>query len=232
MVNCLLCGNHLEDTVSLSQMLACQPIRAKLICQSCEAQFSYIKAPNCQHCGRHLEIKESNIAICSDCQVWREQKQWYFKNSALIEYNPHFRQWLILLKGKGDLRLANYFKKKLQCLRRQSPAYIWVPIPSSPQNKQRRGFDQTALILKACKLPSQQLLIMNEMNLVGKQALKSKQERMARHNPFTITTNTTAIPSKIILFDDVYTTGTTLFQATQVLKKAGVKDVRGITLAK
>lgn len=242
MIRCLICSNSIEQKLTLADILYWRPLQSDLICDHCRRAFEYLSAPTCCQCGRSLATDPALISapstsgadlLCIDCRQWRDDRDWYFVNQALFHYDKHFRQWLILLKGKGDLRLAGLFAPKLQEIEHRHRATCWVPIPSSATNLNQRGFHQTEEILKMSHIPFQPLLAYTGHEGVQKQALKSKRERMQRQNPFRIQEPFRSnMPQRVILFDDVYTTGTTMHQASVMLRAAGVQSVSGITLAR
>lgn len=229
MAKCLLCGNEWTQAPNLWELLAWKPIELPLICPTCEKEMAWLTGPVCSGCGRSLttEAKE----LCPDCLQWQQNKGWTPKNTAFLSYHGLYQQWLLQLKGTGDIRLAAYFKVPLQQLSRQYRQVIWVPIPSSPKSYRERGFHQTEVILKAAKIPYQSLLRMGETQ--EKQALKTKRERMQRPNPFVIACdNKPTTTPQVVLFDDVYTTGTTLYHAQRTLEAAGYEVVASVTLAR
>lgn len=242
MANCLLCSKIIAHDLTIAEFFYGQSLTAKFICGNCRANFIKIAPPFCGQCGRPLASSglkkltasvNGKQALCLDCQRWQGEAQWFFHNQAITLYNQHFRQWLILLKGKGELRLASAFANELWAFKKKYPAACWVPIPSSPLNYQQRGFHQTEAILTVSDIPYQNILSAQAMGSVSKQALKSRWQRMNRMNPFYINKQPLfKLPEKVILFDDVYTTGTTMKQADEILRSAGVKEVIGITLAR
>lgn len=114
-----------------------------------------------------------------------------------------------------------------------------IPVPLSRRRMKWRGFNQAELIGK------QVVDMVNESSLKfdtkflkkicdTKQQVecKSRDERLRNvKNAFQVSV-TTDLPEKVILFDDVYTTGTTLNECAKVLKSSGVKKVFGLVIAK
>lgn len=109
-----------------------------------------------------------------------------------------------------------------------------VPIPLHWYKKHLRGFNQTELIAKdLCKLLNLPFLdILERTKYTKPQSALTKKERQENvENIFTIKENF-KIPKSVILFDDVWTTGSTVKNATKTLKKEGVKEVWALTLAR
>ena len=112
---------------------------------------------------------------------------------------------------------------------------VFVPIPLHPTRQRLRGFNQAVII--ACVLSKrfgisvQSDMLKRIRKTVPQVDMKNRQDRLLNmKNVFTIHT----VPSKnnlIILVDDVFTTGATMQSACEVLKRAGVKHVWGLTIA-
>ncbi|AMB99417.1 hypothetical protein AWM75_05145 [Aerococcus urinaehominis] len=224
MTNCLLCQEAISQVTGLKEILSWSLAKPSLICDYCQTALQSITGPCCPQCGR------SHQGLCMDCRRWQDQG-WYFKNQALYAYNDTFRAWVTLLKAKGDQRLAGYFGPQLQQVFQKYPGFCLVPIPSQPLNRAKRGFNQTEAILNFSKLAYQPLLVGCSQQ-TGKQALKTRHERLHQAQPFKLAGNIQGLPDKVLLFDDIYTTGATLYQASQCLRQAGVVEVSGLTLAR
>lgn len=103
----------------------------------------------------------------------------------------------------------------------------FVPVPSSSSRVRQRGFDHTVLLARRlAKLNNQNfqevLVRMNDIRQVGAtRVVRQKQIKGA----FRANNKVKKIKGRVMLVDDVITTGATLSEATKTLKKAGVKQV-------
>ena len=111
---------------------------------------------------------------------------------------------------------------------------IFVPIPLHPSKLKKRGYNQSMLLAKglshSLSIPISDCLtrVVNTKTQVG---LSQKERIVNITGAFAVRKEVDLIGSSVFLVDDVVTTGATLREAARVLKKAGVKNVWGITLA-
>ncbi|MFH1145901.1 MAG: hypothetical protein V1707_02985 [bacterium] len=108
-----------------------------------------------------------------------------------------------------------------------------VPIPLHPRRFKERGFNQAELLAKQIGLPV--INILKRLRYTKQQALLAKDGRLSNlTNAFSLKINDTFSPSsRIILVDDVCTTGSTLAAAAKVIKeKYPTIEVWGLAVAK
>ncbi|WP_195852563.1 ComF family protein [Aerococcus sanguinicola] len=229
MTRCLLCQESMPAHFSLKDFLAFRPITEAKLCTACWQSFAWISGQTCQQCGRSHE--DSDTAYCRDCLRWQDQG-WYFKNCALLHYDAAFKAWVHQFKRLGDVRLAASFEQVLRDFHQGQPEAIWLSLPSSEANYRKRGFHQTECILEAVGLPYDQAFLPSQPK-EGKQALKGRRERLQADRGIRLAP-TFSYPKDqaFILFDDVYTTGATMFACYQALDQAGYQNLSGFTLAR
>lgn len=116
---------------------------------------------------------------------------------------------------------------------RQSPDL--VPVPLHPSRERWRGFNQSELIGKEIAKNLGVAFNPNILKRIKKtetQSLLKKDERGENiKNAFIINPKFKILNSKFLLFDDIWTTGATMREATKTLKKIGISFVWGLTLA-
>ena len=103
-----------------------------------------------------------------------------------------------------------------------------VPIPLSPERLQERGFNQAEALIVEAGLQSANLLKRTHSE---KQSKKSRSDRI--HVPQVFSLEPTTLEGKrILLVDDIYTTGSTLRHAAKILVENGAASVSSITIAR
>ncbi|MDQ0206770.1 ComF family protein [Alkalicoccobacillus murimartini] len=147
-------------------------------------------------------------------------------------YNDFLKEWLAQFKFKGDAVVATYFSAKLYKLyQTHYKGYTVVPIPLSEKGLIEREYNQVELMINTWSNSSIRLGRYDR----EKQSLKSRNDRIAlvEDSPFYVEKIAEKdLLNKVVLIDDIYTTGTTVRQAAKTLKELGVKTVASLTLAR
>ena len=111
---------------------------------------------------------------------------------------------------------------------------VVVPVPLHPNREKWRGFNQAKIIAdlaaRSWKLDTRNLLIRTRDT--GQQVGRTRQDRLSRVEGAFFLKSRIQYPGSVLLVDDVWTTGATLSECCRVLKKAGVKQVWGLVLAR
>jgi len=112
----------------------------------------------------------------------------------------------------------------------------FVPVPLHPRKRRARGFDQAGEIAdwmsSFFSRPAYDVLIRVRAN--SSQGNRQRNERNLGEldGLFAIHPRASWLPERVVLCDDVFTSGTTMDAAARVLKEAGIKRVLGFTIAK
>ena len=114
-------------------------------------------------------------------------------------------------------------------------AHILTPIPIYWHKQNTRGFNQSielsGNIAENLRLKFVPDLLIKKVS-TAPQAGLSRGERQTNLKGSFILNKNLEVPDSALLFDDVFTTGSTLFEAAKVLKKGGVKKVWGLTITR
>ncbi len=230
MKTCLLCQRSLSESLNLADIFSFRPINRQHICQSCANQFQPLKGvKTCCQCGRRLAKGLSNP--CQDCLKWQKLRSLKFYNEALFEYNDAMKNFMKQYKFMGDYRLRQIFVDVVTATLKQSRQIV-VPIPIAASTMNERGFNQVLGLMQRvnyCKC-----LEVIDAEKQTRQSSRNRSERLSIDQPFKFLASARPkIAGKpVLIFDDVYTTGTTIRHAAMVLKAAGAASARGLTLAR
>ncbi|MFK3904234.1 ComF family protein [Bacillus safensis] len=188
-----------------------------------------IEHPICPTCGRG----QSNDQLCQDCNRWNERSdsiKILVKNRSVYTYNELMKDVLARFKFRGDTALAELFKKDVQAAFKHSFCIkdpLLIPIPLSHERLKERGFNQSVVIASLIGKRIMQPLVKIHQS---KQSKKKKNERLDQKGLFQIKQTDAIVQRDIILVDDIYTTGATIYDAARILKDAGAKSVSSFTL--
>lgn len=111
-----------------------------------------------------------------------------------------------------------------------------IPVPISRKRYKKRGYNQSYLIARelARKLKEEcdTTSLVKTKNIVEQSKLNKKQREKNIKGVYKITNNKNIRGKNIILFDDIYTTGSTARECSKMLKQAGAKNILILTIAK
>ncbi|WP_223701299.1 ComF family protein [Sutcliffiella deserti] len=234
MTKCLLCHESIDSRFGWKEFLGM--VQEKVICNRCEVQFQLIKGEVCQRCGREwMEVAAEHRyeKVCRDCWKWEEDTEYkgvLTCNRSVYHYNPFMKEVLALYKFRGDAVLAEIFQAELRkTYRTHFQDLLVVPIPLSEKRLYERGFNQSVLLAQQLNknVSIVEALTKSES---GKQSKKGRYDRVDGENTFYVARPEDIKDRKIVLFDDIYTTGTTIRMAAKRLKAAGAKEISSLTL--
>ena len=114
-----------------------------------------------------------------------------------------------------------------ELLKYQKKGFVLCPLPSSSTSLKKREFETIPTLLEECRVPTVSLL--EHFGSGKKQSEKTRQERLQLKQPFKVKENV-RVPKKVLLVDDVYTTGATIHLAAKALTETGVGEVESLTL--
>lgn len=228
-MQCLLCQRMLRPHFSFKELFLPIELSISRICPACQDSFSPSRASNpCPSCHRPLT---SSQVICPDCQYWQDLLGWLLPNHSLYRYNAGMKEFMHRYKFQGDYRLREVFDDEFsRMVKQRAKSGLIVPIPVTTTNMQRRGFNQVTGLLN---IPYQNLLASRQTDKAVPQSSKGRQARLQTPQPFKLLPEAVAKISgqKVLLVDDIYTTGRTLYHAATLMKKAGATRVEAVTLA-
>ncbi len=235
MPSCLICIVPLIYTDNWGKLLSLS--NSPQLCETCSNKIEKIKGETCIICDRPFSNLAPEYRVgnkCTDCTKWHDELRWQdvlIKNRSVYTYNPFLKETISLFKFRGDHAISQIFKQDFQRTFKKhfNKKSIIVPIPLSDERLYERGFNQAKVIAELLHLPTYELLTRIH---IEKQSKKSRSERLQTTNIFHLKNEIHLVGAEIVLIDDIYTTGTTLRHAAELLKKAGALSVSSLTLAR
>ncbi|WP_017436406.1 ComF family protein [Saccharococcus caldoxylosilyticus] len=234
-MNCLICHTPYNPMLSWRHLLTLAKVDC--LCPKCRHAFMRINGEICDICGRPfagLEPSHRQGRLCTDCVRWQADDEWkdvLTKNRSVYMYNEWMKEVVALWKFRGDYAIVQAFEEEFcrEFYRHFDHTFLIVPIPLSAERLYERGFNQAKALAELLALPIHDILTRHHLE---KQSKKSRRERLRTENFFQFSGKTSLQGKRIVLIDDIYTTGTTLRHAAKVLLKAGAASVSSFTLAR
>ena len=197
------------------------------ICKSCMEEVIYINEPSCKKCGKQLENERQEY--CGDCN---RKRHFYEQGKALFSYQKEMKLSMYRFKYSGRREYADFFAeevaRKYGRWIMQREIDVIVPVPMYAAKKRNRGYNQAEVFAKALAremmLPVDVDLIARKKNTMPQKSLNDRQRKDNLKGAFQVRTNIVKY-SKILLVDDIYTTGATIDAIAELLKKSGAKEV-------
>lgn len=203
--------------------------------------FDLLYPHKCRICGKDADI------LCEDCL---KKEDYYFYQSfelpsvddadSPLIYRDFVRQAMHRYKFNGRRSYADWFAKfTAECI--QSKLDIWKPdfityVPLSFGRWFKRGFNQSELVAKIISkkldLPLEKTLV--KRAFIKKQSSINDENKRAENvkNAFKIRKNAHVENKRILLIDDVITTGSTVVSCAKVLRNAGAQKIFVVSMTK
>lgn len=215
-----------------SQCAVCQAWPAQRVCGQCIARFAQPQR-RCPTCALALPV---NVPACGICLRLPPPLDLCL---AAVDYGYPWAQALGQFKFQGDPGWADTLATLIRSMPWAEPALeaadIVLPVPLSRERLQERGFNQ-ALLLARCLAPHKSdAAVLLRVVATAAQTQLTRAERLQNlHGAFMVDPlRRAAIEGRrVVVIDDVMTTGATLHAAAHALRQAGAEHVCAIVVAR
>src|SRR5437868_13691958 len=207
------------------------------LCEQCEAKAMRIVAPFCQQCSEPFEGAIATVFTCANCA----HRTIYF-DAAVAAYRSRgiVRQIIHDFKYGRQIHLRHLVTRWLTAAlddpRLRGRRFdVISPVPLHPARKRERGFNQASLLaeLLNAQISIQSKPLLERIRYTTTQTALDRTERMENlHNAFRLRKNANVRGLRVLLIDDVLTTGSTLNECARILKGAGAISVHAATAAR
>ncbi len=198
------------------------------ICSKCEDDFFPATRIRCMVCALPVATTDT---ICGRCQSSPPHFQ---RTTALADYAPPVDGMMLALKFRARLDLATLFGRLLARRTSADRAALVVPVPLAFERQSERGFNQSLQIARTyARVTGAQLAadcIQRIRHAPSQQTLALADRRRNVRGAFEATKPLTG--ARILVIDDVLTSGSTLDEMARILIKAGAADVHALVVAR
>ena len=215
-----------------SQCSFCHAWPSQRVCDACVARFAQ-PATRCQRCALRVP---AGVTTCGACV---QSPPSFDGCLATVDYAYPWADALAQFKFRGDAGWA----RALALLMRSTPwmepaldaADRVIPVPLSTERLRERGFNQSALLARQLAGPRADPHTLLRLHATEAQSSLPRVQRLRNlRGAFAVEPGraTSLRGQRVVLVDDVMTTGATLEAATLALREAGVAHVTAAVLAR
>lgn len=219
---CPICGKALDIAAGARRK----------VCAGCEGKLTYIGGIRCLKCGKELE--DTDGQYCYDCG---RTEHIYTQGIAVFAYTEGIKQSIYRYKYKGRREYAVWYGEQAakKC---GAQIAVWnpdviIPVPLHADKLRRRGYNQAELLAveigKNTGVQVDSDYLLRVRNTAPMKALSENERTKNLEKAFFIKDNGVKY-NKIMLVDDIYTTGATVDACARVLKAAGIRQIYCVSL--
>jgi ComF family protein len=222
---CIICGGYPEE-------------RGKTpFCSECLSKVPFIGPPLCTCCGLRFTGTGGENHLCGDCI---SKKPFFSIARALGTYDTILLDTIHLFKYSGRIIIGERIGEVMAEHRYDSLSILdfslIIPVPLHPKKLRERGFNQSLVlgrqIAKKFSIPLDFGTLKRSID-TKPQVNLGKSERIKNvRGAFMVQEKERIKGKKVLLVDDVYTTGSTVNECARVLREAKASDVAVLTLAR
>jgi ComF family protein len=254
---CLVCRSFIDppqseengysSAVDLSLNIQSQVERlfAKYLCWNCIGGLVVVESPLCSCCGLPFESRQGIDHRCGDCSA--SPKKFRIARAPLV-YEQIFTEVIHCYKYKGKIQLARPLAELLLTTFKlfwdKDSIDVVVPVPLHLKRLRKRGFNQVYLLIRNWQTIAGQVdldlsdlqierdVIVRNVSTVPQTGLGRRQRAANIKEAFELVDEAKIIDKRILLVDDVYTTGATADECACLLLHHGAAHVDVLSLAR
>lgn len=206
------------------------------LCPACHDQLPLLSSPCCSICGQPF-ADAGHDHPCGACLL--QPPPWEAARSAVL-FDGGCRDLIHAFKYRHRFHLrrplALLTARQLGGFVAESNADLVAPVPLHPRRLRQRGFNQSLLLAeilqKEWQLPLQRQLLQRTRYTTSQTELSAEQRAINLRGAFSVPDSTVLINKRVLLVDDVFTTGATLTECSRCLLQAGAAAVLCVTVAR
>lgn len=212
--------------------------------------------PVCGICG-----KQNENYLCGKCNLELQRQSEFQINSYVTETGfkrKHFDEHLFFFQYHGLIReqiikykfndeaykykaisnfiLKNFILKDSKIFKTINDYDVIIPVPVSKKRLKERGYNQAELVARQIAKVLDKRLVTNclykSINIVAQSTLNKEEREENIKGVYEVKNKDNLLNKKVLLIDDIYTTGSTANECCKVLEEAGARKIGVMTIAK
>lgn len=198
-----------------------------LVCEECCGKLPYLWEPLCKKCGKSLQ--NTREEYCGDCM---RKKHIFSAGRAVFSYQGSMKESLYRFKYSNRREYAAFYADEAVKVRggwvRRCGVEAIIPVPLHRRRRQMRGYNQAEVFARELgermNLPVCADLVSRVKNTRPQKELNQTDRQKNLKKAFIINRSIVQL-DRVLLVDDIYTTGSTVDAVAQALLDAGVKEI-------
>lgn len=203
------------------------------ICKKCRSGLTYISGARCRKCSK--PVHNERVEYCYDCSI---KEHFYNEGISLFEHKGSIKDAIYDIKYNNKREYLDFFADEivLRCgdIIKEWDADVMVPVPLYKRKEIKRGFNQAmeaaVRIGRRLEIPVAGNVLYRIQDTVPQKELTDIDRKKNVENAFIVSKNIVKF-KKVIIVDDIYTTGSTIDACASVLINAGIEKVYFVTLS-
>ena len=199
------------------------------ICEECYENLPFISGKVCGLCGAK---NPNHSRLCVEC---KGRKFAFKRNFAILDYVGDVRAKIVSFKQEGNKHIGRAFAwlvaEKLAEI--NIDIDMVIPMPISSERLRDRGFNQSEIL---CELIDENLvrtdILIRVKNTPHQTGLSRENRETNLKSACEVVDSKFIQDKKVLVIDDIYTTGSTLNECADTLLRAGASEVYALTLAR
>ena len=220
--NCPVCGGYVDAYGKM--------------CATCWARFNWISNPKCFKCGYPFpaDLDLGPTPLCPHCAAGECELD--FIRSACV-YDDVSKNIMLPFKHVSQLKYQTLMSNAMiNCLRDLNLEIdVVLPVPLAYKRLFKRGYNQATLLARPIAKRFNAVLDVDSVSRKYRPDMGHKTSKQRRENirgVFKVVNKENVRGKKILIVDDVMTTGATFYELNRVLRKAGASDVYAVSFCR
>lgn len=220
---CIVCDETLPFGFNLEN---------EYLCDNCRNKLEFIKEPTCKKCGAMINSNKEMYCVRCETRLW-DGFEWGF---GLLRYNDFVKESMHRIKYLRRKEYIDFYGKCIAKVYKNKfkdiNADCLVPVPIHSSRLNERSFNQAEILAKSISnelsnfhidLPVNTDLIIRTKNTKVLNKLDDADRNKELKDAFSIRDASSI--DRVIIVDDIYTTGSTINEIAKALKDKGVDKV-------